>query len=183
MAMLRPPSTYDGRTTTGKPIFGGRLARLAARCRRAARRLRDAEIPQQLREALAILGKIDRVRRRAEDPDARLLQRERQLKRRLAAELHDARHVGVALLLALDHRHHVFEGQRLEVQTIRGVVVGRHRFGIAVHHDRLEAFPAEAEHGMAAAIVELDALPDAVGAAAKNDDLGPSVGSASQVSS
>jgi hypothetical protein len=43
------------------------LARFLGRGGRAARRLRDAEIPQQLREALAIFREVDRVRRRAED--------------------------------------------------------------------------------------------------------------------
>ena len=89
--MARPPSTYDGRTTTGKPIS-------AATSRASSRdvavplgRLRDAEVPQQLREALAVLGEIDRVGRRAEDLDAGRLQRQRELERRLTAVLHDAR--------------------------------------------------------------------------------------------
>ena len=69
----------------------GHLARFLARHRGAARRLRDAEVPQQLREPLAVFGQVDRVGRRAEDLHARLLQRQRQLERRLAAELHDAR--------------------------------------------------------------------------------------------
>jgi hypothetical protein len=125
--MARPPSTYDGRTTTGNPTLRRHLARLGLRRRGAAGRLRDAEVPQQLIEALPVLGQIDRVRRGAENVDAGFLQRQRQLQRRLAAELHDARHVDVALALALDHRHHVFERQRLEVQAIGGVVVGRHR--------------------------------------------------------
>ena len=41
--------------------------------------------------------------------------------------------------LALDHRHDVFEGQRLEIQPVGRVVVGRHRLGIAVDHHRFEA--------------------------------------------
>ena len=122
-------------------------------------------------EALAILRQVDRVRRRAENRDAGLLQRQRQLQRRLPAELHDARDVDVAFALALDDRHHVFERQRLEVETIGGVVVGRDRLGIAVDHHRLEAFGLEAEHRVTAAVVELDALADAVGAAAEDDDL------------
>ncbi len=67
------------------------LARFFARRRGAARRLRDLEIRQQRGEALAVLGEVDRVGRRAENPDAGLLQAERQLERRLAAELHQAR--------------------------------------------------------------------------------------------
>ena len=147
------------------------LARFGLRRRGAARRLRNAEVPQQLIEPLAILGQVDRVRRGAENRDAGLLQRQRQLQRRLAAELHDARHVDVAFALALDHRHHVFERQRLEVEAVGGVVVGRHRLGIAVDHHGLEAFGLEAEHRVTAAVIELDALADAVRAAAEDDDL------------
>ena len=147
------------------------FARLGLRRRRAARRLRNAEIPQQLVEPLPILGEVDRVRRRAENRDAGFLQRQRQLQRRLAAELHHARHVDVAFALALDHRHHVLERQRLEVEPIGGVVVGRHRLGIAVDHHGLEPLGLEAEHRVTAAVIELDALADAVGAAAEDDDL------------
>ena len=119
--------------------LGRHLARFGLRGRGAARRLRDAEVPEQLVEPLPVFGEVDRVRRRAEDLDAGFLQRQRQLERRLAAELHDARHVDVAVALALDDRHHVFERQRLEVETIGGVVVGRDRLGVAVDHHRLEA--------------------------------------------
>ena len=42
-----------------------------------------------LAEALAILGAIDRVGRRAEQLDARLRQPDREAQRRLPAELHD----------------------------------------------------------------------------------------------
>ena len=150
---------------------GGHFTRFGFRRRGAARRLRNAEIPQQLIESLAILRQVDRVRRRAENVDAGFLQRQRQLQRRLPAELHDARDVDVAVTLAIDHRHHVLERQRLEVETIGGVVVGRHRLGIAVDHHRLEAFGLEPEHRVTAAVVELDALADAIRTAAEDDDL------------
>ena len=135
-------------------------------------RLRDAELPQQLGEALAILGEVDRIRRGAENPDARLLQRQRQLQRRLPAVLHDDRDVAAALPLARDDREHVLEGQRLEIQAIDGVVVGGNGLRVAVDHHRLEALLAEREGGVAAAVVELDPLPDAVRAAAEDDHLG-----------
>ena len=133
--------------------------------------MRHAEIPQQLREAPTILGEVDRIGRRAENRDAGIEQRQRQLQRRLPAELDDAGHLAACLALSLDDRHDVLERQRLEVQTIGRVVVGRDRFGVAVHHHRLEPFLAEAEDGVEAAVVELDALADAVGAAPEDDDL------------
>ena len=68
---------------------------------------------------------------------------------------------------------HVFERQRLEVQPVDGVVVGRDRLRVAVDHDRLEPLFAQREGGVTAAVVELDALADAVRAAAEDDDLLP----------
>ncbi len=66
---------------------------------------------------------------------------------------------------------HVLGGQRLEIEPVRGVVVGRHRLRIAVDHDGLEAGLVQRIGGVDAAIVELDALADAVRAAAEDDHL------------
>ncbi len=76
-------------------------------------------------------------------------------------------------LLGLDDVHDVLVGERLEVEPVGGVVVGRHGLGVAVDHDRLEAGVAQGEAGVDAAVVELDALADAVGARAQDHDLGP----------
>ena len=100
------------------------LARLVGRGRRPARRLRDAKIPQQLRKPLAVFRQIDRIRRGPENPDARMLQRQRQLQGRLPAVLHHAGHVAAGFLLARDDRRHILERQRLEIQTIDRVVIG-----------------------------------------------------------
>ena len=83
----------------------------------AAGRLRDVEAGQQRREALAILGQVDRVRRRAENLHAGGLQRQRELERRLPAELDEARHLAARRALGFDHRHHVLERQRLEAYS------------------------------------------------------------------
>jgi hypothetical protein len=72
-------------------------------------------------------------RGRAHDRDAGVLERVRELERGLTAEGHD----DTLRPLGLDDVHHVFEGQRLEVEAVGGVVVGRDRLGVAVHHDRL----------------------------------------------
>jgi hypothetical protein len=82
-----------------------------------------------------------------------------------------------------DDLEHVFQRQRLEVQAIRRVVVGRHGLRIAVDHDRLVAVFAHRQRGMHAAVVELDALADAVRAAAEHHDLLRSVGATSHSSS
>ena len=100
-----------------------------------------------------------------------LLQRAGELQRRLAAELHDDAEQRPASLLDADDLEHVLGGQRLEIEPVGGVVVGRDGLRVAVDHDRLVARLAQREAGVAAAIVELDALADAVRAAAEDDDL------------
>ena len=100
-----------------------------------------------------------------------LLERVRELQRRLAAELDDDALERPRLALLGEDLEHVLGGQRLEIEAVGGVVVGRHRLRIAVDHDRFVAGLAQREAGVAAAIVELDALADAVRAAAEDDDL------------
>ena len=129
-------------------------------------RAADAEPLEQRAEALAVLGEVDRVERRAHDPVARLLERAREPERRLAAELdHDA--VG---LLALADGEHLLDPERLEVEPVGGVVVGRDGLRVAVDHHRLVAERAEALGGVDAAVVELDPLADPVRAGAEDHD-------------
>ena len=73
------------------------------------------------------------------------------------------------------HRHHVLQGERLEVEAVGGVVVGRDGLRVAVDHHRLVAQLAQGEGGVHAAVVELDPLADAVGAGAEDHHLGPVV--------
>ena len=126
---------------------------LAKRSRSSARSIESGEVPM-----IRIPG---------------LLQRQRQLQRRLPAVLDDAGDVAAGLLLARDDRRDVLERQRLEVETVDGVVVGRDRFGVAVDHDGLEPLFAQGEGGVTAAVVELDPLADAVRPAAEDHDLLP----------
>ena len=88
------------------------------------------------------------------------------LERRLAAELHD----DALGPLVGDDVGDVLEGERLEVEAVGDVVVGADRLRVAVDHDRLVALLARGERGVHAAVVELDALADAVGAGAQDDD-------------
>ena len=104
-----------------------------------------------------------------DDRHAGLLQPARQLQRRLAAELDD----DALRALQVHDLHDVLEGQRLEVQAVRGVVVRGDGFRVAVDHDRFVADLLQREGGVHAAIVELDALADAVRPAAEDDDLLP----------
>ena len=69
--------------------LAGDEARLLDRIGDAVLRLGEVELHEKLLEAVAVLGKVDRVGRGAEDRDAGLFQRIGELQRRLAAELDD----------------------------------------------------------------------------------------------
>ena len=66
---------------------------------------------------------------------------------------------------------HVFEADRFEVKLVGGIVVGRNRFGVAVHHDGFVTHFAESHCSVAAAVVEFDTLTDSVRATAENHNL------------
>src|SRR5581483_499083 len=117
----------------------------------------------------AVLGEVDRVVRRPEDAEPGALDRARQPERGLAAEL-DA---DADRALALEDGEHGLLVERLEVEAVARVVVGRHGLGVAVDHHRLESLRAEAARGVDAAVVELDSLADPVRAAAEDDDAAP----------
>ena len=137
----------------------------------AALRLPQFQAIEQLLEAVAILGEIDGVGRGAEDRHLGLFQWLGKLQRRLAAELHDDAVQRAVGALGVDDLEHVLVGERLEIKPVRGVVIRRHRLRIAIDHDGLVADVLEREGGVAAAIIELDALADAVRAAAEDDDF------------
>ena len=127
---------------------------------------RRPSLLQQLLKLLAILGRFDRIDARADDRHARVLQPPRQVERRLAAELHDDA-IGLHAIADIED---VFDRERLEEQHVARVVVGAHGFGIRVDHHRFDAQLLQCETGMAAAVIELDALADAVRPAAEDDD-------------
>ena len=74
-------------------------------------------------------------------------------------------------VFVLADREDVFEGERLEVQAVAGVVVGRDRLRIAIDHDGFVAVFAQREAGVAAAVIKLDSLPDAVRPGTEDDDF------------
>jgi hypothetical protein len=90
----------------------------------AVGRLRNAQLGQHGGEEFAVFGDLDALRRGADDVDAVFLQSERQVQRRLAAELGD----GAPALFALVNVQHVLQRQRLEKQLVAGVVIGRDGF-------------------------------------------------------
>ena len=113
-------------------------------------------------ERTPVLGQVDRLRRRADDRQAQVLQVLREPERGLAAQLHDDADDRPRGRLGVVDLEHVLERERLEVQPVGGVVVGRHRLRVAVDHDRLVALLAQRQRRVDARVVELDALPDPV---------------------
>ena len=134
---------------------------------RSIRRAGNAEVFEQAPEKLAVLGEIDVLGIGPDDRHAQFLERNRQIQGRLPAELHD--HT-IRLFRVIDVQH-VLERERLEVQPVAGIVVRRNRLGVAVDHDRLDAIFLQRERCVAAAVIELNALADAVRTAAQDHDL------------
>ena len=122
-----------------------------------------------LLKALPVLRPVDGVGRCAEDRRPGGLQAPGQIERGLSAELDDHAH----RLLRVQDVQDVLQRHRLEKELVRRVVVGAHRLRVRVDHDALVALLAERKRGVHAAVVELDALADPVGAAAQDDDLRP----------
>ncbi len=145
----------------GKPQCVGLVAR------GPVGRLPQAQIVQQFLEAFAVLGHVDHVRAGADDGHAVRLQVARELQRRLPAVLH---HHAVGLLLVHDLEH-VLQRERLEVEAVGSVVIGRNGLRVAVDHNGLETVLAQRERGVNAAVIELDPLADAVGATPQHHDL------------
>ena len=87
--------------------------------RQTIRWLGNFQLVEHRGEELAVFGDLDFLRRRADDVDAVLLEAERQVQRRLPAELGD----GPPALLPLVDVQHVFQRERLEEKLVAGVVV------------------------------------------------------------
>ena len=138
----------------------------------AAGRLRNLQIFKQFAEVLAVFGEVDGFGRGADDGHAGGEEALGEVERRLAAELDDHADLRAGLRFVVVDGENVFKHERLKVEAVAGVVVGGDGLRVAVDHDGLVAVVLERESGVAAAVVELDALADAVGAGAENDDLG-----------
>ena len=87
---------------------------------RPTQRALDRKPFQQRIEPLAILRRVDAIRRSAEDAHALFRKKPRELDRGLSAE---GDHHAV-WLLRVDHVHHVLRQQRLKIEPVGGVKVG-----------------------------------------------------------
>src|SRR6266850_1648971 len=129
--------------------------------------LRDTEIFQQCSKSFAILGQIDRIRRGSDNFHTRILQAHRQIQGCLPAKLHNH---SFRLFYVYDV-HHIFERQRLEIETIRCVVVGRDGLRIAIDHDRLESGFVQRKRRVAATVVKFNSLANPIRTRPKNHDF------------
>ena len=123
---------------------------------------RESSGREDASERASLLGEVDGLRAGAHDRNACVLERLREAERRLAPELDDHADERAGLLLEMDDLQYILEGERLEVEAIGGVVVGRDGLRIAIDHDGLVAGVAQGERGVHARVVELDPLTDSV---------------------
>src|SRR5579859_13295 len=135
----------------------------------AIARLRNLQFFQQAAKAPPVFRQVNGFRSRTNDGHTVAFQFQRKIQRRLPAKLHD----DALRLFAFDDGEHVFQCQRLKIQAVRSVVVGRNRLRIAIHHDGFETVFVQRIGSVAAAIIKLNALPDAVRAAPQNHDFWP----------
>ncbi len=128
----------------------------------------NAQLVHHGAEVVAVLRQVDDSGGGTEDLHALFFQLGSEVQRRLSAELGDD---ADGLFLLID-REDILQGQGLEVELVRGIIVRGDSLGVAVDDDRLEAELSEGHGRMDAAVIELDTLADAVGAAAQDHDLG-----------
>jgi hypothetical protein len=135
-------------------------------------RTRQADPRHRLLEQLAILGHLDRRRRRAEQLDPVLLEqaglprRHREVEPGLAAERGQDR---VDLLPREDLVEHL-DGERLDVGRVGELRVGHDRRRVRVDQDDAQALLAERLAGLGARVVELARLADHDRAGADDQD-------------
>ena len=97
------------------------------------------------------------------------LKRHSEIERRLAAELDD----DTVRLFTLGNIEHILKGKGFKIEFVRRIIVGAHRFRVAVHHNRFVPEVFQRKGGMDTAVVEFDALPYPVRSAAEDHDLFP----------
>src|SRR6266516_6242476 len=134
---------------------------------RAVRGLAQTKFIEHDGKELAVFRHLDALRLGAENGNAGRFQSIGEIERRLSAELHDYA-FGFFLIVNIEH---VLKRKRLKIKFVAGIVIGRNRFRIGVNHDGFETELAQGEGGVDAAIIEFDALANAVGPATENHDF------------
>ena len=127
----------------------------------------DAEFLEHVAETTTVFGDVHAVEGGTDDANAFVVELFREFEGRLSTELND----DTFRLLVFDDLPEMFPEHRLEIELIGHIEVGRYGFGVTVYHDGLITAFLDGQQSVHAAIVEFDALPDAVGTAAEHDDL------------
>ena len=130
-------------------------------------RHRDFQLIHHRTELVTVFCQINDCRRSTQDLYAVLFQIRCQVERCLAAKLRDHTH---RLFLVIDAQY-IFQGQRLKIQLIGGIIVGRYGLRIAVDNDGLKAQLFQRHCCVYTAVVKLDTLADTVRSAAQDHDL------------
>ena len=127
----------------------------------------DAVFFQNGVEAFAVFGDVDAVGLGAEDVFAPFIQVFGELDGGLAAEGHDH----AEGFFRIENMADIFGSEGLEVEAVGGVEVGGNGFGVVVDQHYFIAGFFQRPYAVNRGVVELDALADADGAGAENDDL------------
>ena len=122
------------------------------------RGLVDAELIEHTRELVAVLGAVDRQRRRTQHGDILVV----ELHCQVVGDLTTHRNDHASRCFEIQHVHHALERQLVEVQTVAHIVVGRNGLGVVVDHHRLIAQLAGGLDSIHRAPVELNRRADAV---------------------
>ena len=172
--LLRVPG--DGHVLPADHVGGPEQHRISQRFRGPGRflhgadghalRAADAEPFKKRVEALPVLRDVDGFRAGAQDADPLLIQVPGQPDGGLPAEGHHHAHG----LFHPDNVHHVLGGKGFKIQPVGGVVIGGNRFRIVVDDDGVIAHFPQGPDAVDGAVVEFDALPDADGPAAQDQD-------------
>ena len=135
--------------------------------------LAQSQLLNHLLKPFPILSTVYLVRRGADNGHAGPGQIAGQFQWRLAPELND----DPFRLLQVNDLQHILEGDRLEKESVRGVVIGGDRLGIAIDHDGFVAVFTHGQCCVDTTVVKLNALPDTIGPAAQHHNLASISGS------
>jgi len=133
----------------------------------AVRRERNLELLEDVGKLAPVLHQVHLRVGGAKDLDPVLLKALAEFNRRLPAELQDH----TLRLLQVDHILHPLPEDRLEVELVRHVEVGRDGLRVAVEHEGLVTHLLRRLYTVDARVVKLNALPNPVGAGAEDEHL------------
>ena len=169
--------SVHGRLEAGDPVIAFRLAGFSRQLRRGddgGARVLETDTVHRLAEQLAVLGHLDGFGLGADQldtvffQDARMVQVERAVQRRLAAHRGQQR----IRLLDGDDLLDDLRQDRLDIGCVRQVRIGHDRRGVRVHEDDAVALGLQRLHGLNAGIIELAGLADDDRAGANDEDRG-----------